>query len=45
VEVRSKPPPPEFPGVHCYDDQEIQGALRILRSKSLPPRYFPNWVA
>jgi dTDP-4-amino-4,6-dideoxygalactose transaminase len=33
--VRSKPLPLEFPGVHYYDDQEIQAALRVLRSKSL----------
>ena len=33
--VRTKPLPLEFPGVHYYDDQEIEAALRILRSKSL----------
>jgi dTDP-4-amino-4,6-dideoxygalactose transaminase len=33
--VRSKPLPLEFPGVHYYDDQEVQAALRVLRSKSL----------
>jgi 8-amino-3,8-dideoxy-alpha-D-manno-octulosonate transaminase len=33
--VRLKPLPLEFPGVHYYDDQEIEAALRILRSRSL----------
>ena len=33
--VRSKPLPLEFPGVHYYDDQETEAALRVLRSRSL----------
>ena len=33
--VRTKPLPLEFPGVHYYDDQEIEAALRVLRSRSL----------
>jgi 8-amino-3,8-dideoxy-alpha-D-manno-octulosonate transaminase len=33
--VRSKPLPLEFPGVHYFDDQEIEAALRVVRSKSL----------
>jgi hypothetical protein len=35
--VRSKPLPLEFPGVHYYyyDDQEIEAALSVLRSRSL----------
>jgi 8-amino-3,8-dideoxy-alpha-D-manno-octulosonate transaminase len=33
--ARSKPLPLEFPGVHYFDDQEIEAALRVLRSKSL----------
>lgn len=33
--VRTKPLPLEFPGVHYYDDQEIEAALRVVRSKSL----------
>jgi dTDP-4-amino-4,6-dideoxygalactose transaminase len=35
VPVRSKPLPLEFPGVHYYDDQEIEAAVRVLRSRSL----------
>jgi dTDP-4-amino-4,6-dideoxygalactose transaminase len=33
--VRTKPLPLEFPGVHYYDGQETEAALRVLRSKSL----------
>ena len=33
--IRVKPLPLEFPGVHHYDDQEIEAALRVLRSRSL----------
>jgi len=33
--VREKPLPLEFPGVHYFDDQEIEAALRVLRAKSL----------
>ena len=33
--IRTKPLPLEFPGVHYYDDQEIEAALRVLRSRSL----------
>jgi len=33
--VRAKPLPLEFPGVHHYDGQEIEAALRVLRSRSL----------
>jgi 8-amino-3,8-dideoxy-alpha-D-manno-octulosonate transaminase len=33
--VRSKPLPLEFPGVHYFDGEEIEAALRVLRSKSL----------
>ncbi len=33
--VRTKPLPLEFPGVHYFDDQEIEAALHVLRSKSL----------
>jgi 8-amino-3,8-dideoxy-alpha-D-manno-octulosonate transaminase len=35
VPVRTEPLPLEFPGVHFFDDQEVQAALRVLRSKSL----------
>ena len=33
--LREEPLPLEFPGVHYYDDQETEAALRVLRSKSL----------
>ncbi len=33
--VRTKPLPLEFPGVHYYDGQETEAALRVLGSKSL----------
>jgi 8-amino-3,8-dideoxy-alpha-D-manno-octulosonate transaminase len=33
--VRTKPLPLEFPGVHHMDDEEVQAALRVIRSRSL----------
>lgn len=37
--VRQEPLPLEFPGIHFFDDEEIQVALHVLRSKS-PFRYY-----
>jgi dTDP-4-amino-4,6-dideoxygalactose transaminase len=37
--VRSTPLPLEFPGVHHMDEEEIEAAVRILRSRS-PFRYY-----
>lgn len=37
--VRSTPLPLEFPGVHHMDDEEIDAAVRVLRSRS-PFRYY-----
>ena len=37
--VRSKPLPLEFPGVHHMDEEEIDAAVRVLRSRS-PFRYY-----
>lgn len=37
--VRSVPLPLEFPGIHHMDDEEIDAALRVLRSRS-PFRYY-----
>jgi len=33
--VRTEPLPLEFPGVHYMDDEEIQAAVRVLKSRSL----------
>src|SRR5215472_7520864 len=33
--VRTEPLPLEFPGVHHMDDEEVQAALRVIRSRSL----------
>lgn len=33
--VRTEPLPLEFPGVHHMDEEEVQAALRVLRSRSL----------
>jgi 8-amino-3,8-dideoxy-alpha-D-manno-octulosonate transaminase len=33
--VRTDPLPLEFPGVHHMDDQEVDAAVRVLRSRSL----------
>src|SRR5271157_1681582 len=35
LRTRSKPLPLEFPGVHHMDTQELEAALRVLKSKSL----------
>jgi 8-amino-3,8-dideoxy-alpha-D-manno-octulosonate transaminase len=37
--VRSNPLPLEFPGIHYMDEEEIDAALRVLRSRS-PFRYY-----
>jgi len=37
--IRRKPLPLEFPGVHYMDEQEIEAAARVLRSRS-PFRYY-----
>jgi dTDP-4-amino-4,6-dideoxygalactose transaminase len=37
--VRTKPLPLEFPGMHFVDDQEIEAAVRVLKSRS-PFRYY-----
>ncbi len=39
VPVRRDPLPLEFPGIHYMDDEEINAALRVLRSRS-PFRYY-----
>jgi 8-amino-3,8-dideoxy-alpha-D-manno-octulosonate transaminase len=39
VPVRSKPLPLEFPGVHHMDEEEVDAAIRVLRSRS-PFRYY-----
>jgi len=33
--IRNKPLPFEFPGVHHMDEEEVQAALRVVRSRSL----------
>ncbi len=46
--VRTRPLPLEFPGVHHMDDEEIEAAVRILKSRSLFRYYgidFQNEVA
>jgi dTDP-4-amino-4,6-dideoxygalactose transaminase len=35
VPIRTEPLPLEFPGVHHMDDEEVQAALRVVRSRSL----------
>jgi dTDP-4-amino-4,6-dideoxygalactose transaminase len=35
VPVRTEPLPLEFPGMHYVDDEEIQAAIRVLKSRSL----------
>src|SRR5208337_4522553 len=37
--VRTEPLPLEFPGVHHMDEEEIEAALRVLKSRS-PFRYY-----
>ena len=37
--VRRDPLPLEFPGIHYMDEEEINAALRVLRSRS-PFRYY-----
>ena len=32
--VRTEPLPLEFPGVHYIDEEEIEAAVRLLRSRS-----------
>lgn len=39
IPVRSEPLPLEFPGIHHMDDEEVNAALRVLRSRS-PFRYY-----
>jgi dTDP-4-amino-4,6-dideoxygalactose transaminase len=39
VPVRGNPLPLEFPGIHHMDEEEINAALRVLRSRS-PFRYY-----
>ena len=39
VPVRREPLPLEFPGIHYMDEEEINAALRVLRSRS-PFRYY-----
>lgn len=39
VPVRRDPLPLEFPGIHYMDEEEINAALRVLRSRS-PFRYY-----
>jgi len=33
--IRTEPLPREFPGVHGMDEQEVEAAVRVVRSKSL----------
>src|SRR5664279_4315396 len=37
--VRTEPLPLEFPGVHHMDEEEVEAALRVLKSRS-PFRYY-----
>jgi dTDP-4-amino-4,6-dideoxygalactose transaminase len=37
--VRTKPLPLEFPGMHFVDDEEVEAAVRVLKSRS-PFRYY-----
>src|SRR3982074_449621 len=37
--VRTEPLPLEFPGIHHMDEEEIEAALRVLKSRS-PFRYY-----
>ena len=39
IPVRTEPLPLEFPGIHYMDEEEINAALRVLRSRS-PFRYY-----
>lgn len=39
VPVRSQPLPLEFPGIHHMDDEEVEAAVRVVRSRS-PFRYY-----
>lgn len=39
IPVRREPLPLEFPGIHYMDEEEIDAALRVLRSRS-PFRYY-----
>lgn len=33
--IRNGPLPDEFPGVHCMDEEEVEAAVRVIRSRSL----------
>jgi dTDP-4-amino-4,6-dideoxygalactose transaminase len=35
VPVRNEPLPLEFPGMHYVDDEEVEAAIRVLKSRSL----------
>jgi dTDP-4-amino-4,6-dideoxygalactose transaminase len=37
--ARTKPLPLEFPGMHFFDDEEVEAAVRVLKSRS-PFRYY-----
>lgn len=37
--VRTRPLPLEFPGIHHFDEEEIEAALAVLRDRS-PFRYY-----
>jgi dTDP-4-amino-4,6-dideoxygalactose transaminase len=39
IPVRTEPLPLEFPGIHYMDEEEIDAAVRVLRSRS-PFRYY-----
>jgi len=40
--VRTEPLPLEFPGVHYMDEEEVEAAVRVLRSRSLFRHYGIN---
>jgi 8-amino-3,8-dideoxy-alpha-D-manno-octulosonate transaminase len=40
--IRNRPLPDEFPGVHAMDDEEVEAAVRVCRSKSLYRYYGTN---
>lgn len=40
--VRSQPLPLEYPGVHYMDEEEVEAAVRVLRSRSLFRYYGPE---
>jgi dTDP-4-amino-4,6-dideoxygalactose transaminase len=39
IPVRTEPLPLEFPGIHYMDEEEVEAAVRVLRSRS-PFRYY-----